>query len=244
VGITVLAHSYFRNPSTHWCFVNHVFIVLHVDRNQYFSIPAHTLQPLLPYIDIQSHERRATGLLEVPQELTPLISDLVSSDLLTASRTQPGARSVPPTAKPDRLLPQFPANLSARELRSHAFPFLKACATADWQLRHHSLTRIVSRILARRLGSANPATRLAAESTYQLASIFVALRPFYPRRYRCMFDCLALLEFLALWNRFPNWIFGVLADPFRAHCWVQDQGLVLCDTRDFSAARFVPIMTV
>lgn len=61
----------------------------------------------------------------------------------------------------------------------------------------------------------------------ELVSIFHALRPFYVRRYRCLFDSLCLIEFLATFGHFPQWVFGVKAAPFGAHCWVQKDRCVL-----------------
>jgi hypothetical protein len=77
----------------------------------------------------------------------------------------------------------------------------------------------------------------------ELVAIFHHLRPFYVREYLCLFDSLALLEFLAHYHHFPLWVFGVKAEPFGAHCWVQENDCVLNDTVEF-VREFTPIMVI
>jgi hypothetical protein len=69
------------------------------------------------------------------------------------------------------------------------------------------------------------------------------LRPLYPRDYLCLFDSLALIEFLAQHGLYPTWVFGVTSDPFMAHCWVQEGDTLLNDTVAH-VGQFVPLMTV
>ena len=81
------------------------------------------------------------------------------------------------------------------------------------------------------------------ERVRTLVKAFDALRPWYPRPYLCMFDSLALLHFLAWHGVFPEWVFGVTAEPFKAHCWVRAGTTVLNDTLERTGA-FTPIMQV
>jgi hypothetical protein len=77
----------------------------------------------------------------------------------------------------------------------------------------------------------------------QLVSVFNCLRLFYPRPYLCLFDSLALLEFLAHHGLSPKWIFGVRGEPFEAHCWLQTRETVLNDTVE-RASSYYTIMTI
>lgn len=74
-------------------------------------------------------------------------------------------------------------------------------------------------------------------------AIFRKLRPWYPRGYLCLFDALALVEFLARRRLFPTWVFGVQAQPFGAHCWIQAGDQLLNEGPEF-ANQFTPIMAV
>jgi hypothetical protein len=77
----------------------------------------------------------------------------------------------------------------------------------------------------------------------ECAQIFKTLRPWYPRDFLCLFDSLALLEFLAAEEIFADWVFGVRAEPFEAHCWVQREQVALNDSIE-RVSTFVPIMRV
>jgi len=54
---------------------------------------------------------------------------------------------------------------------------------------------------------------------------------------------LALLEFLAIKNLYPTWVFGVQAQPFGAHCWLQEGDKLLNESVEY-AGQFTPIMAV
>jgi hypothetical protein len=54
---------------------------------------------------------------------------------------------------------------------------------------------------------------------------------------------LALIEFLARRRLYPLWVFGVQAQPFGAHCWVQSNGHLLNEGMEY-ARQFTPIMSV
>ena len=60
---------------------------------------------------------------------------------------------------------------------------------------------------------------------------------------KCLHDSLALLEFLARHGIFPDWVFGVRARPFVAHCWVQYEDMVFNDTVEH-VTGYIPIMVV
>ena len=74
-------------------------------------------------------------------------------------------------------------------------------------------------------------------------AVFDTLRPWWPQNYRCLYDSLALLVFLAASDLFPTWVFGVQEEPFEAHCWVQAGEVVLNDSLE-SVSAFTPIMIV
>lgn len=83
----------------------------------------------------------------------------------------------------------------------------------------------------------------ALEDYRREVAIFRRLRPWYPRSYLCLWDALALIEFLARRELFPDWIFGVQAQPFGAHCWLQVSGTLLNENTEY-AGQFTPIMSV
>ena len=68
-------------------------------------------------------------------------------------------------------------------------------------------------------------------------------RPFFPRDYLCLFDSLALFDLLIRRGVRVDWVYGVQAEPFEAHCWLQTGDLLVNDTLE-RTAPFMPILVV
>jgi len=125
----------------------------------------------------------------------------------------------------------------------HVCNFFAGAAAASAQLRWGSIEHTVGTVAARR------STRTAITATddvraiRSLFEVFNRLRPYYPRPYLCLFDSLALLYFLARYDAFPQWVYGVKLEPFAAHCWVQAGSSVINDIID-NVRDYTPIMIV
>ena len=74
-----------------------------------------------------------------------------------------------------------------------------------------------------------------------LAVAFQQHRRLVPLAMRCLPDSLAMLAFLARRGHYPHLVFGVASSPFAAHCWLQQDDLVVNDALDH-AAIFKPIL--
>ncbi len=118
--------------------------------------------------------------------------------------------------------------------------FYLACWKASRLLKRRHISQIVARV-RRRKGRAPVEVR--RDDLRRQLLIFRRLRPWYPRSYLCLWDALALLEFLARRRLFPEWVFGVQVEPFGAHCWLQTGDKVLNDDTEY-ALQFTPIMAV
>lgn len=125
---------------------------------------------------------------------------------------------------------------------AHLAAFFRASLAASGKLRWQSMRRCVRKVGARKQKRGG---RQAADggTVRELATIFHRLRPLYGRKHLCLFDSLALLEFLARFDRFPHWVFAVRTAPFAAHCWVQESDCVLNDTVE-NVRAYTPIMAV
>lgn len=67
-------------------------------------------------------------------------------------------------------------------------------------------------------------------STAQLTEIYRRLRPIlFSRQERCLIDSLSLLNFLQWYNIQTTLCFGVKLEPFKAHAWVEHDGVVFDD---------------
>lgn len=77
-----------------------------------------------------------------------------------------------------------------------------------------------------------------------LARIFHALTPwFFCAHDACFFRSVLLIRFLSGYGVEADWTFAVRVSPFRAHCWVSCDGVLLNEDKDV-ADGFKPILTV
>lgn len=82
------------------------------------------------------------------------------------------------------------------------------------------------------------------ERAKELMAIFRWLRPFgFSAKDHCLFDSLALVNFLACFRVFPEWVFAVDGAPFAAHSWVQHGPIVFNDGVEI-VERYTPIMVI
>lgn len=120
--------------------------------------------------------------------------------------------------------------------------FAASCTKAALQLRLRTLESTVHSVGKRRMLRTERQPCNLDEARV-LVEIFTRLRSIFPTDYLCLFDSLALIEFLARYGIFPTWVFAVRLDPWEAHCWVQD-GQILFNDDTEAVSDFVPIMTV
>ncbi len=175
-----------------------------------------------------------------------LIREMANMHLITKDKAQGKAFSVTrvPEAQRSIMDQTFPGNHMAISDLSW---FLMAAFSAAIQLKTCSLSVIVNRILRRKVRSRSGIASLQFQhrKDYCIDELgtFHSLRPRFPRDYLCLFDSLAMLEFLARRKAYPSWIFGIQLGPFQAHCWLQFDDVVLNDSVEH-VRRYTPIMVV
>lgn len=112
----------------------------------------------------------------------------------------------------------------------HLVAFFASYLIASVLLRFRTLEQIKRRVVDRKSRHISSSNKTPRYSTDQLSAVFRRLRPLiYTSADHCLFDSLALLEFLALHRYFPNWVIGVRTQPFGAHSWLQNEATVLND---------------
>jgi hypothetical protein len=123
--------------------------------------------------------------------------------------------------------------------------FVIALPRARLLLKHRTFEAVVERVRVRVERGSRAAVGVVSEPRLsQLIGMFATLRPFFfTSKDACLFDALALSEFLAGYQLYPRWVFAVQARPFAAHCWLQLGDAVLNDTADH-VKRYTPIMVV
>lgn len=216
----------------------------------------------LMFLDLKTDEyngiRLSDGVAEAPPDRPLLMqrvweerADLLAAGVLTTDPTD--ARVIEPLdfARPDAhilgLHDQRVFGLTGeaaegvRVTLRDVFDFCLACWRADRDLKPKDTIRPVERVRRRKSKRTRGAPDLA--EIRRLTAVFGRLRPWYPRDYLCLYDSLALVEFLARRGHYPDWVFAVHVQPWGAHCWVQAERKLLNEGTEF-AGQFTPIMAV
>jgi len=232
------SHVFLCRAKRHW-------VILDVNRDKYLCVHRAQFEALGPSLKgwhaVAEPGGRAAAT--VSEDAGALASDLLNLGIL--SEQAANSKDALPTVYP---LPSeaIDSDLPGRSRRSsctHAAPFFAAAALASRELRRQPFQLTVESVRERKRRNGGRAGRPQLERGRSLVSVFDRLRLYYPRPYLCLFDSLALTHFLARFGVFPDWVFGVNADPFEAHCWVQSGNVVLNDTVERISA-FTPIMSV
>lgn len=135
------------------------------------------------------------------------------------------------------------APMAQPHVLKHSKNCLLGFVAASLKLRLMGLESVVRNVAARKATRgcvAQPDPRHLSE----LVAVFMTLRPWlFTAKDACLFDSLALLEFLARYEIYPTWVFGVVAAPFAAHSWLQHGGVVLNDYPE-NVLKYSPILVV
>ena len=123
------------------------------------------------------------------------------------------------------------------------FGILRAVLAARLALKYRSLAQITL-ALRRRKTTLAAQVQCDVNRTAHLSLVFDYLRPYVLSAVNaCLLDSITLLNFLALYQIYPDLVFGVRTRPFIAHCWVQYNHIVLNDTVE-RVCRFTPILSI
>ncbi len=238
----MLGIRYYLTRHAYFCLDGRYCLFLDLRRNKYVCTERTLVEALSPWL-FGWPQQLTFSDDPIPDEPATLACELVKVDLLTTRASQGREVKPPDIAEAQRSLIEVQAVQSWRDT-SRSFPsFLVACWHAHTALRHQPLERIIRNVERTRLHSRHPTQPLALDRAIRLVLAFRALRGFFPRNYLCLFDSLALLHFLAAHDIYASWVFGVQSDPFKAHCWLQNNNTVLNDTVE-RALSFRPIMVV
>jgi len=129
---------------------------------------------------------------------------------------------------------------------SHVASFAAAYLSAQYSLRCRSFISTVGRVRLAKCRNSEAAAappcdpfRLGA-----LVDVFRRLRPYaFAAEGHCLLHALTLVNFLRVYDCYPDWVIGVSTQPWAAHSWVQ-WGVFLLDTSPEKVCQYTPIMVV
>jgi Transglutaminase-like superfamily len=235
---------YFLSRDCFVCRAQDYWIILNTKLDQYFCVTNANLGSIGARLHgWQDISNVAAPSSQSQQSAHGLIESLISNGVITGARNEgkPFAECGYPAQETAVEIP--------RRLDSVRIPllciaqFFLACARIDWHLRRNDFSYTLLSIERRRLRAKSSSANHNVARISTLIAAFKKVRPLYPRPYLCLFDSLALVEFLARYSLFPQLVFGVIADPFQAHCWLQEGSVVLNDSLE-NVSRFKPIYSV
>jgi hypothetical protein len=225
-------------------------VLLDLKEDRYWALAAAATTPLagvVPGWPVRSLDAPMAGSSN-PEQAEEIAAGLVEQGILvgesTGGKDATPVRIVAPTREllsggddPAGHLPHAP-----RAGRAMAGNLLLAALSARLSLRLRAFEKVVRGFSTRKLKAGARAPDM--ERTRELVAAFFRLRVFFfSSRSECLFDSLTLLKFLAHYGIFADWVFGVQARPFAAHCWVQLGDVVLNDTVEH-VSGYTPIMLV
>src|SRR5277367_3312378 len=202
---------YFLSKDCFVCNTQNYWIFLCVSRDKYSCVTHADLASIGNRLHGWQDRRSAVGHVSLfDAEADTLIDSLISKGIITANPSdgKPFAESECPGCERAMEIPE--PSTPAKHSLFCITRFFLACARIDWHLRKKDLLCILARIERRRLRVRSSVAICNVSQTSTLISAFKDLRPLYPRPYLCLFDSLALLEFLATHRLFPRVVFGVV----------------------------------
>ena len=235
--------TFFLQPHVFLCRAKRHWVILDVDRDKYLCVDRRQFETLGPWLHGWKETTAEGGrIASAPSDVAVALANKLLGIEILSERAEDAKDARPtdyplPTDSLDLDLPQG----SRRSSCIHALSFFLSSARASRQLCNQCFKSTIAFVRGRKHRKRDPARPFDIERAHSFVAVFNSLRLFYPRPYQCLFDSLALIHFLARFGIYPDWVFGVTADPFEAHCWVQADSVVLNDTIERVSA-FTPIM--
>lgn len=231
--------AYYLRKNVFCCLANGHLVFLDLDTDKYLCLDQERSKI---YPNLWTDKLHQSPDRSRDDELNTITQALIEQCLITQNPKE-GASLCPPS------LPQATETLAtfnntdmhANIRHRHIFRFIKAASIAAYRLRFQSLKHVVQQVKVRRSRYEKVLPEYDDAQARILVNSFTALRPLLPSKGQCLFDALALIEFLASYRLFPHWVFGVRMAPFTAHCWVQNENIVYTDPLDHIAS-LTPIM--
>jgi hypothetical protein len=220
-------------------------VLLDLRSGKYFTLSAQAVCALSNIVVGWPHLRESLPFSsgDSTESTDDLVPALLEKRLLTRDKSCGKSATPIPVRRPTTSLELSEWDTPPSISRTSVCNFLAAAVAADIATRFFPIRYAVT--IARRRADARARRCPLDSATLRLhIASYQRLRPLlFTSRDKCLFDSIALLQFLSFYNVFPTWVFGVRHAPFIAHCWLQLDDAVLNDTPEH-VSNYLPIMAV
>jgi hypothetical protein len=236
--------TYFLRHHVFGCIEDHYLVFLDVRKDAYSCVDEHVLHSLpITIAGLPRPTELSSEAPAVKHTARDTLNQLLTDEIITESAAEGKRFGSVVTSGVTSSLPDCTTVAAGIPRFREARRFFVSTLSATVQLKAGSFSGIIDRIQSRkRRRCSHSDSELSDIYTKQVAA-FRRLRSIFPREHVCLFDSLALVDFLAYSNLFPQWVFGIRLSPFSAHCWVQVGETVLNDSVE-GVAHFTPIMAI
>lgn len=211
-------------PHATACVASDKLFVLDLRRDRYFLVPAEIAREMLTWLE-QRHSSAPPPAV---------------ARMLVKAQVQRESDQTATNALKDRVVIPDRLTVVDAEVRRASTVGVARQLVATWlSLRIFPLNRVLASRQAR------PPLALPGNLQAALAAVasFDGSRPMVPIARNCLLDSLALDSWLARRGIGTQLVFGVVAEPFAAHCWLQTPEALLNDSYDH-VSSFTPIVVL
>lgn len=232
----------------HLCLVDDSVIMLDLRAGSYRAVGSEESKCLMgqvarwPRCSASTENPRASDLSTASTASDALLAQLLNAGIIAESSDAmpPDDPPIIPSATEALIEGYTPVDASSGI--ADFLRFLKSCLLARSMLRLCSLERLVARLRWRSQWRDGANTNL--DFVRKRVATFLRLRPIlFTGKDACLFESLALSEFLFADRIVPYFIIGVSVGPFRAHSWLQDDQFIFNDSPEH-AGKFKPILVL
>lgn len=255
--MTVQSGHYYLAKDVFLCIAGGAVILLDLKNDKYISLEPEKTTSLMSLLSIQPEQLHSSTISMIKRKagnrgvdrcrddssVREIVEDLIRHKLITTDSIAGSETNYTMINIPLLDLAGYEFGKTPDIKTGHIFKFFMASTVASLKLCFFSTEQIVKSVKERRKRQQIPSTPDLGKIK-DLVEIYKVLRPlFFTAKDHCLFDSLALIEFLARYAQYPTWVFGVKMGPFSAHCWVQDHNFIYNEAFDI-AHDFTPIMAV
>lgn len=200
-----------------YCRIDDHLIFLDIQNDRYFRLAAPLESALVTYLSGGNAPDHSIRRL-IEQQI--LIDEPTGSD-----RSPPFFANIPTRSAVEE------TTRARRTSFSEILDTLTIVGSTQLQLKNRGLKQALCKLadLRGKQTSRPSAPRHNETDALDASTAFRSARLYVPIDTCCLLDSIAMVKFLAKRELYANLVFGVTADPFSAHCWVQYGTTVLND---------------